>query len=81
MPAVADPRLGGPLPYWKQSLNNLQEVLGASGQDLQEDELRLMAHTHPISGAFDFQQRIEFLRFHINTHQEQIYLLLTTITR
>ncbi len=79
VPAVAAPRLGGPLSFWKPSLNSLQEILGAFGQDLKEDELRLQAHPHPISGALDFQQRVEFLRFHINRHQEQVSQLLKTM--
>jgi hypothetical protein len=79
VPAVAAPRLGGPLSFWMVSLNSLQDVLGAFGQDLKEDELRLQAHPHPISGALDFQQRIEFLRFHLNRHREQVSHLLTAI--
>lgn len=79
VPAVAAPRFGGPLSFWKPSLNSLQEVLVAFGQDLKEDELRLQAHPHPISGALDFQQRIEFLRFHINRHMEQVSRLLTAM--
>lgn len=80
VPAVAAPRLGGLLSFWKPSLSSLQEVLNAFGQDLQEDELRLQAHPHPISGPLDFQQRIEFLRFHINRHKEQVSQLLATMT-
>ena len=80
VPAVAAPRLGGPLSFWTTSLNTLQEVLEAFGQDLKEDELRLQAHPHPISGALDFQQRIEFLRFHLNRHSEQAAQLLTTMS-
>jgi len=80
VPAVAAPRLGGPLSFWKLSLNSLQEVLDAFGHDLKEEELRLQAHPHPISGALDFQQRIEFLRFHINRHSGQVSQLLTNIT-
>jgi hypothetical protein len=80
VPAVAAPRLGGPLSFWRPSLNSLQEVLAEFGKDLKEDELRLQAHPHPISGALDFQQRIEFLRFHINRHGEQVSQLLITIT-
>ncbi len=79
VPAVAAPRLGGPLSFWKPSLNSLQDVLGSFGEDLKEDELRLQAHPHPISGALDFQQRVEFLRFHINRHQEQVSQLLKTM--
>jgi hypothetical protein len=80
VPAVAAPRLGGPLTFWRPSLDSLQEVLAAFGKDLKEDELRLQAHPHPISGALDFQQRIEFLRFHINRHREQASHLLTMMT-
>ena len=79
VPAVAAPRLGGPLSFWKTSLNSLQDVLSVLGQELREDELRLQAHPHPISGPLDFQQRIEFLRFHINRHQEQVLQLLKII--
>ena len=76
VPAIAAPRMGGPLLFWKISLNSLQEMLSEFGQDLKDDELRLQAHPHPISGALDFQQRIEFLRFHINRHQGQVSQLL-----
>ena len=80
VPAVAAPRMGGPLSFWKSSLNSLQEVLNAFGQDLEEGELRLQAHPHPISGALDFQQRLEFLRFHINRHKDQVAHLLEAMT-
>jgi hypothetical protein len=78
VPAVAAPRLGGPLTFWRTSLHSLQAVLEAFGQDLREEELRLQAHPHPISGPLDFQQRIEFLRFHIDRHREQVSQLITT---
>ena len=79
VPSVASPRQGGPLSYWKVSLYSLQEVLNMFGQDLKEDELRLQAQPHPISGALDFHQRIEFLRFHINRHKDQVSQLLNTM--
>jgi hypothetical protein len=80
VPAVAAPRFGGPLSFWSTSLHSLQEVLYEFGRDLKEDELRLQAHPHPISGALDFRQRIEFLRFHINRHDKQVSRVLTTLT-
>jgi hypothetical protein len=80
VPAVAAPRLGGPLSYWKSSLSSLQEVLNTFGEDLKEDELRLQAHPHPISGPLDFQQRIEFIRFHINRHKEQVSQILENMS-
>ncbi|GAB3165178.1 hypothetical protein GCM10027291_07910 [Telluribacter humicola] len=61
VPAVAVPRFGGPMLFWKSSLHSLQEVLDTFGEDLKEDELRVQAHPHPILGALDFQQRLEFL--------------------
>jgi DinB superfamily len=76
VPAVAAPRFGGPLSFWSTSLNTLQDVLDAFGHNLKDDELRLQAHPHPISGPMDFQQRIEFLRFHINRHREQVIRLI-----
>ena len=76
VPAVAAPRLGGPLAFWKQSLNSLQVVLNGFGEDLQENELRIQAQPHPISGPLDFHQRFEFLRFHIDRHREQVFRLL-----
>ncbi len=72
VPPVAAPRMGGSLSFWKASLSSLEIVLGEFGKVLHEDELRLQAHPHPISGPLDFQQRIEFLRFHINRHKDQV---------
>lgn len=79
VPALAAPRFGGPVSFWKLSLNGLQTLLNSFGEDLKEDELRLQAHPHPISGALDFQQRIEFLGFHINRHKGQVTELLTVM--
>jgi hypothetical protein len=72
VPAVAAPRFGGTLSFWKASLQSLQVVLDAFCEDLKDDELRVQAQTHPISGALDFHQRFEFLRFHIDRHREQV---------
>ncbi|MBN8578525.1 MAG: DinB family protein [Cytophagales bacterium] len=79
VPAVAAPRMGGTLAFWIASLKNLQEILAAFAQDLQEDELRLMAHPHPISGPMDFHQRLEFLGFHIARHRDQCARLISMI--
>lgn len=76
VPAVAAPRLGGPLSFWSISLSGLQRVLETFGSYLKDDELRLQAHPHPISGPMDFQQRIEFLAFHISRHREQVLSLI-----
>jgi len=79
VPAVAAPRMGGTISFWRESLKSLQSILEAFGNDIKDDELRILAHPHPISGAMDFQQRLEFLRFHINRHDEQACRLVAEI--
>jgi DinB superfamily len=76
VPAVAAPRMGGTLIFWRNALDSLQIVLDAFSKDIQEDELRMLAHPHPISGPLDFQQRLEFLAFHIKRHQAQVSNLM-----
>ncbi len=80
VPATAAPRLAGTLVFWRHSLAGLQLLLEAFGNDLQDGELRLQAHPHPISGAMDFQQRLEFLRFHIRRHHAQVQSIITKHT-
>ncbi|MEI6264346.1 MAG: DinB family protein [Sphingobacteriia bacterium] len=80
VPAVAAPRMGGMLSFWQYSLSSLQPVLEAFGNDLQEDELRIQAHPHPISGAMDFQQRLEFLAFHIDRHANQVKEIIISMS-
>lgn len=72
VPAVAAPRMGGPIAFWHASLASLQDLLQRFGQAMTEEDLRTQAHPHPISGAMDFQQRLEFLRFHIDRHHGQV---------
>lgn len=72
VPAVAAPRMGGTIFFWRESLKSLQNILEAFGRDIRDDELRILAHPHPISGAMDFHQRLEFLRFHIDRHRNQV---------
>ncbi len=77
VPPVAAPRMGGTLIFWRNALDSLQPILDAFGNEIQEDELRMLAHPHPISGAMDFHQRLEFLAFHIRRHHGQVKSILT----
>ena|SRR5260221_377366 len=79
VPAVAAPRMGGTLIFWSNALQSLQGILESFGADLKDDELRIQAHPHPISGPMDFQQRLEFLVFHIKRHHGQVAGLLQSI--
>jgi hypothetical protein len=76
VPAVAAPRMGGTIIFWKNALQSLQGILEKFGEDLKPEELRIQAHPHPISGPLDFHQRLEFLAFHIKRHQAQALTLL-----
>jgi len=71
-PAIAAPRLGGPIGFWAASLESLQVELNALGHELHDDELESLIHPHPISGPIDIRQRFEFLRFHIDRHLTQV---------
>ncbi len=81
VPPMAAPRLGGTLIFWSESLQSLQPILERFGNDLKDDELRLQAHPHPISGAMDFQQRLEFLRFYIHRHCGQVQSIINTLNK
>lgn len=80
VPVSALSRMGGTLSFWLASLHSLQEVLEKFGEYLHEDELRIQSQPHPISGAKNFQQRFEFLAFHISSHREQCKKLLMDST-
>jgi hypothetical protein len=75
VPAVAAPRLGGTIAFWSASLRSLQGILEKFGEELNDDSLEIMTHPHPISGAMNVHQRLEFLRFHIDRHLEQVFSL------
>lgn len=72
VPAVAAPRLGGPLAYWTALLQSLSHPLQTLGQALTEADLSRMTPPHPISGPLDVRQRLEFLRFHLDRHRGQV---------
>jgi hypothetical protein len=76
VPAVAAPRMGGPLGYWIAALDGLQSQLEAFGNLLTDADLTRIAHPHPLSGPLSFGQRFEFLRFHIDRHRGQVERLL-----
>jgi DinB superfamily len=76
VPAVATPRMGGSISFWCAAFKSLQTIVEEFAKDIEEKELRILAHPHPISGEMDFQQRLEFIRFHIERHHEQVKNLL-----
>ncbi len=71
VPDVAAPRVIGSIRFWINSMISLRGILSEFTRSLNDDMLRVIAHAHPISGELDFQQRLEFLRFHIDRHHLQ----------
>jgi hypothetical protein len=71
-PEIARPKWGGPTEFWILSLNNCQPLLESLGNALAGFDLEKIIHPHPISGPINILQRMEFLRFHLDRHREQI---------
>lgn len=72
VPETAKPRWGGNLQYWIYSLESCQGLLLEMNKALGPIDPAMIIHPHPISGAINLLQRIEFLRFHLNRHQQQV---------
>lgn len=71
-PPIATPHFGSPLAYWMESFRLSQSILDSLAVSLESMDLRTIVYPHFLSGPLDAQQRIEFLRFHIDRHRGQI---------
>ena len=72
VPEVAAPRWGGSMPFWISSLENCQSLLTTLEEHCTGVNLETTIYPHPISGPLNIIQRLEFLRFHMERHLEQI---------
>jgi hypothetical protein len=72
VPEIAKPRWGGPVEYWILALNNCQGLLEELCRAMQGYDPETIIYPHIISGPLNVVQRLEFLRFHLNRHQQQI---------
>jgi hypothetical protein len=72
VPEIAKPKWGGSVHYWIAALNNCQVLLEKLGSKLVNEDLEKIIYPHIISGPLNVVQRMEFLRFHLNRHQNQI---------
>jgi hypothetical protein len=66
------PTAGGPLVYWVARLLACQPVLEALDETLRGLDLAEVIFPHPLSGPLDGHQRLEFLRWHLDHHRQQI---------
>ena len=77
-PESARPQWGGPLSYWLAALQSNAPMLVALAPQLEGLDLDSVVYPHPISGPLDARQRLEFLRFHIDRHRDQVKRLMAT---
>lgn len=75
-PPVATPHIGGPLPYWIESLALAQPLLNQLEAVLAGLDPQAVLFPHFLSGPLDALQRIDFVRFHLARHHRQIDALL-----
>ena len=71
-PPAATPHWGGPLAAWISSQRCLTHLLRDLATQLEGQSLDAMVFPHFLSGPLDAGQRLEFLRFHIERHFEQV---------
>jgi hypothetical protein len=71
-PDLARPRRGGPLSYWMLALQCNQPLLEALPGRLRGLNPYDVITPHPISGPWDADQWIAFVRFHLDLHRAQI---------
>jgi hypothetical protein len=71
-PPIATPHIGGPLAYWMESFRMSQSILDALSSSLEGIELTSIVYPHFLCGPLDGEQRIDFLRFHMDRHCRQI---------
>ncbi len=71
-PESAVPRTGGPLAYWVACLEATQPVLERLPAVLAGLDLQAVVYPHVLSGPLDARQRLEFLRWHLDHHLQQI---------
>lgn len=75
-PESATPRTGGPVQYWCAALEACQPVLEKLAMELEKQDLSKIIYPHFLSGPLDARQRLQFLRFHLQRHLNQIKELM-----
>ena len=71
-PETATPQGEGPLAYWRARLVTCQPVLERLGEVLDGLDVAQVIVPHVVSGPLDARQRLQFLRWHLDHHRQQI---------
>jgi len=74
-PESAEPKMGGPLPYWVALFRASQQVVERVAEEIGADELDDVIYPHFLSGPLTMRQRFEFLRYHMQHHMPQVAAL------
>ncbi|MGK2863735.1 MAG: hypothetical protein ACSLE0_17515, partial [Chitinophagaceae bacterium] len=72
VPEVAKPRWGGSVGFWIPALKNCHILLEAFSVSIKGMDTEEIIYPHIMSGPLNVNQRMEFLRFHLERHQGQI---------
>jgi hypothetical protein len=72
VPPQAAPAWGGAARFWISALESNDGLLDDLVRSLAAHDLESIHSPHPISGPLDMRQRLEFLRFHLDRHREQV---------
>jgi hypothetical protein len=72
VPENAKPKWGGSVNYWIAALRGCQPLLESLARELKGHDLEKIIYPHVISGPLNVIQRMEFLRFHLDRHRNQI---------
>jgi len=75
-PPVATPQGAGTLDYWRAAFRACSLVVADLANKLEGKELSAIIFPHFLCGPLDARQRLEFLRFHMDRHLEQIRRVL-----
>ena len=71
-PTVAEPKWGGTLRFWQSALRANQYILADLRKQITDVGLLKAVYPHPLSGPLDVEQRLHFLRFHLERHRAQV---------
>ncbi len=71
-PEVAEPKWGGNLEFWIMNLKNNAFLLRYLASRSNNLDLSMAIYPHPLSGPLNVWQRLEFLRFHLRRHLDQV---------
>jgi len=71
-PPIATPHIGGAADFWRSAFRSLTPVLAELGRCLEGQPLEQIIFPHYLMGPLDGRQRLQFLRWHMDWHIQQI---------